>query len=58
MDKMYKDLAKRNKKYAKAMLNDYTAAQAMKAWYWAKEAVLKIADAENAARMHFWRSKL
>ena len=57
-DKAYLDLAKRNKKYARALLNDYTAAQAAKAWAWAREAVLKIADDEHAARAYFWRSKL
>ncbi|MBR2596329.1 MAG: C69 family dipeptidase, partial [Solobacterium sp.] len=58
VEKAYLELVGKNKDYACALLTDYTAAQAAKAWGWAKQAVLDIANDRNKANMNYWRSKL
>lgn len=58
MDGLYTDVAKRHSAAAKALLTDYTAAQAYKAWDWAKQAIEELADEKDAANAADWRAKM
>ena len=54
----YNSLKDKDEAAALRMLTDYTCRQAQKAWDWAVDTKLELANARHADRMNFWRSKL
>ena len=58
VDEAYRRLKVVSPDAARALLTDYTAAQAQKAWVWARQAALRLVDRKNKDNMDFWRSKL
>ena len=58
IDQAYCQLKGTNPAAARALLTDYTAAQAQKVWDWAEQTALSLVNAKDKANMDFWRSKL
>ena len=58
VESAYLSLKEADPAAARELLTDYTAAQAQKAWDWAKDAQQTLIDDKDAANAYFWRSKL
>lgn len=58
VDEAYRRLQAKDPAAARQLLTDYTAAQAQKAWLWARKTAQALVDSKYKSNMDFWRSKL
>lgn len=58
VDEAYRRLKAKEPEAARQLLTDYTAAQAQKAWLWARSTAQGLVDSKYKSNMDFWRSKL
>ena len=58
MDKVFLALKDLNYRYARDMLNDYTAAAAEKSFKWAQDAAFRLVKMKDRANMDYWRREV